>query len=77
MDYFQPLAGICFNQVFMVEQEYKEGHPHFYKAKAIESILKTIDVLISNGDINVLEMFKTVHFNGSRSSMPSRMLISI
>lgn len=59
MDYFQPLAGTCFNQLFMVKQEYDEGLPHFYKAKTIESILKTIDVLISNGDINNLEVFKT------------------
>ena len=73
MDYFQPLAGTCFNQLFMVKQEYDEGLPHFHKAKAIESILKTIDILISDGDINNLEMFKTVHFNGSRSGMPSRM----
>ena len=40
MDYFQPLAGTCFNQLFMINQEYDRGLRSYYTIHAIGAILK-------------------------------------
>ncbi|MDO4501422.1 MAG: type IV secretory system conjugative DNA transfer family protein [Erysipelotrichaceae bacterium] len=70
MDYFEPLAGTCFNQLFLVEEEYKKGLPHLYRAKALDAIIKVINLVVTNCKVNNLEFFQTVQFKGTRGSMP-------
>ena len=70
MDYFEPGSGSCFNQLFLVEEEYEKGLPHFYCVKAIDELLKVIDFLASGGQVNNLEFFGVNSTNYSRPQLP-------
>ena len=70
LNYFMPIAGTCFNQLFMVCDEYDKGLPHFYQMRAIDSIVKCIDILLSEGEENNLFFFSVETFRGSKSSLP-------
>ena len=65
MNYFAPEAGTCFNQLFQIDQEYTKGLPHYFATRAISSLIKTIDVVTSGGEINDLEFFQKVEFQGN------------
>ena len=69
-DYFKPQAGSCFNQLFLVQKEYEKGLPHYYAVKAIDSILKTIDILVSGGEDNRLAIYMEETFNQSPGNLP-------
>lgn len=70
MDYLDPGALSCFNQLLLVQTAYDDGLPHYYAIKAIDAILKILDIISSNGEINNLEVFDIYTFNGSPASKP-------
>lgn len=70
MDYAQPMSGTCFNQMFMVNEEYEKGLPHYYASKAIDSLLKLIDIITSNGTNNKLKYFKKETYEMAKGMLP-------
>lgn len=68
MDYLEPSAGSCFNQLFLVENEYREHLPNMYLAKACKSILKVIDFITSGGQTNKFEFFQVKEYNTNKDS---------
>ena len=71
MDYFEPLAGSCFNQLYSVEREYEIALDHKYNELAISSIIKIISILCGDKENNCLSFYEVEHFDGTRNDMPS------
>ena len=71
MDYFEPLAGSCFNQLYSVEREYEIALDHKYNELAISAIIKIISNLCKNRKNNCLSFYEVEHFDGTRNDMPS------
>ena len=76
MDYFQPLAGTCFNQLFMINQEYDRGLKSYYSIHAIDAILKMMDliegILTKDPSKNRLTYFQETKKKGRHNSLPPR-----
>lgn len=70
MDYLDPGALSCFNQLLLVKTAYDDGLPHYYASKAIDSILKIMDIISSGGEINNLEVFDILEFSGTPANRP-------
>lgn len=67
MNYLNTMAGSCFNQLYAICNEYEEGLPHFYAAKAIDSLLKTLDLILSEGEIDNLVVWSAETYkNGAK-----------
>ena len=58
MDYFEPLAGSCFNQLYSVEREYETALDHKYNELAISAIIKMISNLCKNKKNNCLSFYE-------------------
>ena len=71
MDYFEPLAGSCFNQLYSVEKEYELALDHKYNELAISAIIKIISNLCGDKENNSLSFYEIEHFDGTRNDMPS------
>lgn len=69
-DYFEPGAGTCFNQMSLVNNEYDKGLPHFYYSKAIESLLRAIELIESSGEVNNFKYFQIKTMVGTKSAQP-------
>ena len=71
MDYFEPLAGSCFNQLYSTEKEYDIALDHKYNELAISSIIKIVSSLCGDKDKGSLSFYEIEHFDGTRNDMPS------
>ena len=76
MDYFQPLAGTCFNQLFMINQEYDRGLKSYYTINAIEAILKVLDliegIITKDQSKNRLTYFQETRKKGKHNNLAPR-----
>ena len=76
MDYFQPLAGTCFNQLFMINQEYDRGLRSYYTIHAIGAILKVMDliegILTKDKNKNRLMYFQETRKKGKHNNLAPR-----
>ena len=76
MDYFQPLAGTCFNQLFMINQEYDRGLKSYYTINAIETILKVLDliegIITKDQSKNRLTYFQETRKKGKHNNLAPR-----
>lgn len=70
MDYLDPGALSCFNQLLLVQTAYDDGLPHYYAMKAIDAILKMLDLISSGGEINELQIFKIIELQGDVRNQP-------
>lgn len=65
MNYLNTMAGSCFNQCYSIVNEYEKGLPHFYSAKAIDSIIKSLDLITSQGEIDNLMVWTLQEYSNA------------
>lgn len=49
LDYLKPESGMCFNQLFLVNEEYKRGLPHYWANIACKELIKMFKIIQNGG----------------------------